>query len=53
MNYIMNKVEQENLFVCPECKLEYDDKEWRDKCEAHCKEFKNCNLDIISYAKRN
>lgn len=39
-------------FVCPECKLEYDDKEWKDKCEAFCKKFKSCNLDIISHARQ-
>lgn len=39
-------------YVCPECKLEYDEKEWRDKCEAHCKKFKSCNLDIIDHARQ-
>lgn len=44
--------ETPQTFVCPECKLEYEDKEWRDKCEAFCKKFKSCNLDIISHAKQ-
>lgn len=45
-------IDAPQTFICPECQLEYGEKEWRDKCEAFCKKFKSCNLDIISHARQ-
>jgi len=30
--------------------LEYQEKEWAEKCEAWCKEHKSCNLKITKHA---
>ena len=38
------------LFRCPECGLEYMEKEWAEKCAAWCAKHKSCNLEIIKYA---
>ena len=47
----MKNDKQQKLYECPECHLKYKDKEWAVKCEAWCKEYKSCNLDIIKHAK--
>ena len=41
---------KEKLFTCPECKLTYKEKEWRDQCEKFCKEYHACNIEITSHA---
>lgn len=41
------------LYKCPECKLEYKEKEWAEKCKAWCKKYKSCNLEITKHAVRN
>ncbi len=38
------------LYKCPECGLEYKEKEWAEKCEQWCKEHKSCNLEITKHA---
>lgn len=40
----------EALYECPECGMNYREKEWADKCEAWCREHRSCNLDITSHA---
>ena len=45
------KETEQKLYECPECHLKYKDKEWADKCEAWCKKYKSCNLDIIEHAQ--
>ncbi|MDO8561463.1 MAG: hypothetical protein Q7S05_01410 [bacterium] len=40
-------------YVCSECGLAYKEEEWKEKCEAWCKEHKSCNLGIISHAVKN
>ncbi len=53
-NCCHNNPETENkLYQCPECSLRYKDKEWKDKCEAWCKEHHSCNLEITSHATEN
>lgn len=41
------------LYQCEECSLKYSDKEWAEKCEAWCKKYKSCNLEIIDHAIKN
>lgn len=48
-----NQKVEEECHKCPECGLNYNDKEWADKCEAWCKEHHSCNLDITSHAVEN
>ncbi|MDO8522598.1 MAG: hypothetical protein Q7S08_04965 [bacterium] len=40
-------------YVCSECGLTYKEDEWMKKCEAWCKKYKSCNLEIISHAVEN
>jgi len=35
---------------CEECGLEYEAREWAEKCQAWCIEHKSCNLEIIKHA---
>lgn len=38
------------LYRCPECGLEYKEKEWAEECERWCKQHKSCNAEIIKHA---
>ncbi len=38
------------LYKCPECELEYREKEWAKKCDAWCRENKSCNVAITKHA---
>ena len=51
-NHEHHEVEKK-LHRCPECGLEYEEKEWADKCEAWCKEHKSCNIEITKHAVEN
>lgn len=42
--------DNEEIYQCEECGLKYEGKEIAEKCQAWCKEYKSCNLDIIKYA---
>lgn len=48
-----SKKENTQLNECPECHLNYKEKEWMNKCEAWCKEHHSCNLEIIAHAIEN
>lgn len=48
-----NETQENKLFKCGECGLNYREKEWADKCEIWCKEHKSCNLEITSHAVEN
>jgi beta-lactamase regulating signal transducer with metallopeptidase domain len=41
------------LYKCPECGLEYQEKEWAEKCEAWCRKNKSCNLEITKHSIQN
>lgn len=41
------------MYECPECHLNYKEKEWMDKCEAWCKKHHSCSLEIIAHAIEN
>lgn len=41
-----------NLYSCPECGLRYQEKKWKDQCEAWCKEYQSCNLEITKHAEQ-
>ena len=38
------------LYKCRECGLKYQEKEWAEKCQAWCKKYKSCNLEITKHA---
>ena len=42
--------QEQKLYQCPECGLNYDEQKWSEKCKAWCKKYKSCNLEIIKYA---
>ncbi|MBU1017161.1 DUF2933 domain-containing protein [Patescibacteria group bacterium] len=44
---------ERELYKCPECGLEYKEKEWAEKCEAWCRKNKSCNLEITKHAIKN
>lgn len=46
----LNKQEDGQRYVCPECGLHYKSEEMMKKCEAWCAEYKSCNLDIIQHS---
>lgn len=52
---MVKNVLQQNkkLYQCEECGLKYSEKEWAEKCEAWCKKYKSCNLEIIDHAIKN
>lgn len=50
VHIFMMKGHKQELYKCPECGFTYTDKEWAEKCEAWCKKYKSCNLEIIKYA---
>jgi phosphatidylethanolamine/phosphatidyl-N-methylethanolamine N-methyltransferase len=42
--------DSKGLYRCPECGLEYKEKEWAEECEGWCKKYKSCNPEIIKHA---
>lgn len=48
MTHTITKTKE--YYQCSECGMQYEDKEWAEKCEAWCKEQHSCNLEIISHA---
>ncbi|MEK7132762.1 MAG: hypothetical protein AAB830_01800 [Patescibacteria group bacterium] len=40
-------------YVCSECGLAYNEEGWMKKCEAWCKKYESCNLEIISHAVKD
>jgi hypothetical protein len=36
----------EQLYQCPVCKLHYHDKSLAKQCEAFCRKFHGCSLEI-------
>ncbi len=41
---------KKELYKCPECGFEYKEKQWAEKCEAWCKKYQSCNLEITNHA---
>ncbi len=37
-------------YKCSECGMQYEDKEWAEKCETWCKEHHSCHIKITSHA---
>ncbi len=40
---------EHQLFVCEMCGYAYEDRQWAEKCEAWCKKYQSCNLDITEH----
>ncbi len=45
--------EGEKLYPCPECGLQYKDKQRAEQCEVWCREHHTCNIEITSHAIEN
>lgn len=52
---MMNKevVERKKRYQCKECGLWYPAKELAKECEAFCKKYKSCSLEITKHAVKN
>ncbi len=37
-------------YKCPECRFLYKEKKWAEKCEAWCRMYRSCNLEITKHA---
>lgn len=46
------KKDEKTLFQCEECKFLYKNKEWAKKCEAYCKKYHGCSIEITAHAIR-
>jgi hypothetical protein len=40
-------------YKCPECSFHYETAELARKCEAYCKKYNSCSLEITKYALEN
>ncbi|MBS3126690.1 hypothetical protein J4228_00835 [Candidatus Woesearchaeota archaeon] len=38
------------FYLCPQCNMKYAEKSTAEKCEAWCKKYHSCNINIIKYA---
>ncbi len=38
------------LYRCPECGLHYQNQKIAKQCEAFCKEYNACNLEITQFS---
>ncbi len=47
------KYKHKQLYRCGECGLHYADKSWAEKCEAWCREYRSCNVEITMHAEEN
>jgi len=45
--------EDKKLYQCEECGFHYVEKEQAEKCEAWCREYKSCNIEITAHAEEN
>ncbi len=37
------------LYICEECGVAYEQREWVEKCQTWCREHQSCNLEIIQH----
>jgi predicted ATP-dependent serine protease len=44
--------EVKGMFQCEECGFLYKEKSWAEKCEAFCRKYNSCSLDIIKHAAK-
>jgi predicted ATP-dependent serine protease len=49
----VTKYKQKQLYQCGECGLHYADKAWAEKCEAWCREYRSCSVEITERAEEN
>jgi hypothetical protein len=43
----------DDFWICEECKLKYNEKKLAERCEAWCKKYGSCNLEITKYAVKD
>lgn len=43
----------QKFYQCEECGFRYAEKEWAEKCEAWCREYHSCNLEITAHAEKS
>jgi len=45
---MVNEIERDNrtYYVCPTCKLTYEDKSWAKKCDTWCRDHDSCSLEV-------
>jgi len=37
------------LYICEQCGLAYEQKEWAEKCQQWCEQHQSCNLEITHH----
>lgn len=49
---MVKQIQKDNLvlYQCEECGFAYADRELAEKCQAWCKKYKSCNLEITKFA---
>ncbi len=49
---MVKKVSKNNktYYMCEECDMLYKEKELAEKCEAFCKEYHSCSIEITKHA---
>ncbi|HLC68795.1 MAG TPA: hypothetical protein VJH24_03055 [Candidatus Bilamarchaeaceae archaeon] len=44
--------EGKTVYACEICGFAYAEKRYAEKCEAHCKKYNGCSLEITKHALR-
>ncbi len=49
---MVEKVKKDNkeYYICKECQLLYEDKNWAEKCEKWCRQHNSCNIEITRHS---
>jgi len=42
---------KQTYYVCPRCKLTYEDKSWAEKCETWCRDNDSCSLEVTLHSE--
>jgi len=49
---MVNEIKENNrtYYICEECNFAYSNKDTARECEAYCKKYKSCSLEITKKA---
>ena len=39
------------FYACEACGFVYKEREWAEKCQAFCKKYHSCNIEIMQHGK--
>lgn len=46
------KKEDKTYYACPICEFTYETEDFAKKCQAYCKAYKSCSLEITKHAMK-